>query len=110
MPANASFVGGGLGLHNDCLPAALRRSAGKPGVALAVSGALAVCLATHPQVSSGAESADPASPLIQEVVVTARKREETLSDVSAAISVVAPNSCAPRGSAMYAICKSWLPS
>lgn len=55
-------------------------------VAFAVSVALGT-LALTP-TSSLAQSAEPEATGLDEIVVTARKREETLSDVSAAVSVV----------------------
>lgn len=66
------------------LPNAPRRSAIAIAVSVAVGAGVGV---QSPQVSA-AESAQAESTVIEQIVVTARKREESLSDVSAAISVV----------------------
>ena len=62
------------------------RYSNKSALALAISLALGSS-ATAPKILA-AEPAETASAGLEEVVVTARKREETLRDVSAAISVV----------------------
>lgn len=56
-------------------------------IAFAVTTALSTGLGMLPQVSA-AETPTADSPVIEQIVVTARKREESLSDVSAAISVL----------------------
>jgi iron complex outermembrane receptor protein len=60
----------------------------KSTIALAVNIALSAALGMQPLQGSAAETPAADSSVIEQIVVTARKREESLSDVSAAISVL----------------------
>jgi iron complex outermembrane receptor protein len=60
----------------------------KSALALAVGVALGTGAGLHAPQTDAAEGAAADSQILEQVLVTARKREETLTDVSAAISVV----------------------
>lgn len=88
MPAKASYVLRaalfGVAATATGLPGAPRKST----IALAVGIALGAGLGMQARQVNASESPEADSPIIEQIMVTARRREETLSDVSAAISVV----------------------